>query len=447
MIDFAPVPEAPTVPRDRIGFPVRTLKVEVVAGPDTGKCHDALETDSITIGSTEGNDLILSDPTVSRYHLELRRRDARWLVIDHGSTNGTVIGPVVLRGAQIELTSAVTLEIGETLLRVADGEVVVVDLGPDGIGDIIGRATSMRRLMASIERVASHPAPVVVLGESGTGKELVARAIHDLGPRRSGPFVTLDCGAMAPNLFASELFGHERGAFTGAERRHVGAFERAEGGTLFLDEIGELPPSLQPALLGALERRRIRRLGGTEEIPVDVRIVTATHRDLRSAVNSGAFRLDLYYRIGVVLIRVPPLRERSEDIPLLVQHFLGAAGFDGVREMLFSADSLASFMRYDWPGNVRELRNFVEATLATGEPPPLGLLDALPSSVPPPAISPPGAAPRTYKEARAAALREFEARYVTELLARTGGNVRRASREASMDRTYLKELLRRYNVR
>ena len=180
---------------------------------------------------------------------------------------------------------------------------------------------TMRRLMAQVDRVAKANVPVLLVGESGTGKELVARALHEQSPRADKPLVVVDCGALAPGVVASELFGHERGSFTGAERTHVGAFERADGGTLFLDEIGELPPELQPQLLGALERRRFRRVGGKVDISVDVRVVSATNRDLRAEVNAGTFRLDLYYRVGVVEVRIPPLRERPDDLSLLVDHF------------------------------------------------------------------------------------------------------------------------------
>jgi DNA-binding NtrC family response regulator len=227
----------------------------------------------------------------------------------------------------------------------------------------------MRKLVAEVESVAQSEVSVLLVGESGTGKELVARALHDLGPRRNGPFVTVDGAALVPTLFASELFGHERGAFTGADRRHAGAFERARGGTLFLDEIGELPSIVQGGLLGALERRVFRPVGSPTEIGVDVRVVAATHRDLRSAVNTGAFRLDLYYRLAVMTLDLPPLRARAGDVPMLVEHFVREAGYDGPIEQLFPAEVLAELAAHAWPGNVRELRNFVERTLIVGTAP------------------------------------------------------------------------------
>src|SRR5262249_43794023 len=280
----------------------------------------------------------------------------------------------------------------------------------------------MRRLLLSIERAAQSDAAVLLIGESGTGKEVIARALHDLGPRAKKPFVTVDCGALSPTLVASELFGHERGAFTGADRQHIGAFERASGGTLFLDEIGELPGALQANLLGVLERRRFRRLGGKQEISVDVRIVSATHRDLRAEVNSGTFRLDLYYRLAVVVMKVPPLRERADDVPLLVEHFLRECGHDGPVGALISPAAMHALMHHHWPGNVRELRNLIEATVAMGEAPPLDGGPAAPAGRA-------GVADLPYKEARAQVLHDFEASYLRALLERTQGNVSQAPRE------------------
>src|SRR5688572_13229801 len=302
----------------------------------------------------------------------------------------------------------------------------------------------MRRLMAQVERAAKTEAAVHVVGESGTGKELIARALHELGPRADRPFVTVDCGALSPTLVASELFGHEKGAFTGADRQHIGAFERADGGTLFLDEIGELPASLQSNLLGVLERRKLRRLGGRTDIAVDIRIVSATNRDLRSEVNRGAFRLDLYYRIAVVVLSNPPLRERPDDVALLVEHFLRDIGHVGLVESLFSQEAMKNLEAHYWPGNVRELRNLVEATVAMGEPPRLEPMieEAARSSNDP--IG--GLLGQPYGAARGALLEQFEKRYLADLVERTGGNVSRAAREARMDRSHLIDLLRRHGL-
>src|SRR5215470_14554505 len=351
-----------TIPYGSAGLPIRTLAVEIVEGADAGQARMA-ESDTMTVGSAEGNDLVLGDATVSRYHLELQRRPDGILVADAGSLNGTFVGAVRVERALVP---------PETTLRVGDGQNVTLELHrSEALAGLRGRAPVMRRLLLSVERAAQSDAAVLLVGESGTGKEVIARALHDLGPRAKGPFVTVDCGALSPTLVASELFGHERGAFTGADRQHLGAFERAGGGTIFLDEIGELPAALQSNLLGVLERRRFRRLGGKQEISTDVRVVSATHRDLRAEVNSGTFRLDLYYRLAVVVMKVPPLRERADDVPLLVEHFLRECGHAGPVGELISPAAMHALMHHHWPGNVRELRNLIEATVAMGEAPPL----------------------------------------------------------------------------
>ncbi len=358
-------------------------------------------------------------------------------VQDHGSLNGTIFAGARLGHA--EIPPGATLTLGNTKIEVRDGARVTVEMHEhDEYGGITGRTPVMRRLMVKIRRAARSDTAALLVGESGTGKELIARALHDQGKRAGAPFVTVDCAALAPSLVASELFGHEKGAFTGADRRHAGAFERAHGGTLFLDEIGELPPALQPALLGALERRRFRRVGGREEIEVDVRVVCATHRDLRSEVNAGRFRLDLYYRVAVVVLAVPALRERMEDLPLLVEHFVREAGWDGPVEEVVPPDTMVALAAHRWPGNVRELRNVVEATIAMGEPPALH-----------PEL---GSADERffelgYKDARAAILHDFESRYLRRLVERAEGNVSKAARDARMDRTYLIKLLQKHGLR
>ncbi len=432
---------------DRPSVSIETLRADVLEGPDKGKSHEA-DAETLTIGSAEGNDLQLSDPTVSRYHVELERTSEGVRIRDHGSTNGTFVGQV--RVGEGLVPPGVTLRLGKSTVRVGEGAPKAVELYDfEALGELVGRSASMRRLMSRIEKAARTEVSVLIVGESGTGKELIARALHELGPRASGPFVTVDCGAIAPNLVASELFGHEKGAFTGADRQHVGAFERASGGTLFLDEIGELPPELQPNLLGALERRRFRRVGGQKDIAVDVRVVAATNRDLRAEVNDGRFRLDLYYRIAVVTLRVPPLRERPEDIDLLIERFLHDSGYQGPIHDLFDEPLLARLRAHYWPGNVRELRNLVEATLAMGEP------SFDPSEEPPPSgdgsdelsINVRPLLPLPYKDARGKVLFEFEKRYLGYWLERTGGNVAKAAREAKMDRSHLFHMLRRHDLR
>jgi len=429
-----------TTPHGQHGLPIRTLRVDVLDGPDAGRSHLATE-DKLAIGTAIDNDLMLEDDSVSRYHVELSRGRAGVRVVDCGSTNGTqVLGITITAG---EVPAGSLLSLGRTRLRVSDGEEVTLAVHEQtSLAGVRGRSPVMRRLMSAVERAARSEVSVLVVGESGTGKELVARALHDLGPRAGRPFVAVDCGALSPSLVASELFGHERGAFTGAEQQHVGAFERANGGTLFLDEIGELPLALQANLLGALERRRLRRLGGRADLPIDVRVVSATNRDVRADVNSGVFRLDLYYRLAVVTLRLPPLRERSEDIELLVEHFLREAGHDGPIDDLISPPTMRSLATHHWPGNVRELRNMIEATLAMGEPPPL---DSVQPADPGDPFAPLLA--QSYRAARVQLLHQFEARYLAALLARCGGNVSRAAREAQMNRSHLIEMLQRHQLR
>ncbi len=441
-----------TVPTTPSGIPVRGVRAEVVEGPDAGAAAMPAG-EVLSIGTAETNTLVVTDPTVSRFHLDLSRHDQGILVVDHGSTNG-----VLLHGARIEraiVPPRTLLKLGRSVVRVDDGETVTVEaFEGERLGGLVGHAPAMRRLMAQIERAARSEASILLHGETGTGKEVVARAIHEASPRAEGPLETVDCGSILPSLIASELFGHEKGAFTGADQQHIGAFERAHGGTLFLDEIGELPAALQTALLGALERRAFRRVGGKQTITVDVRVISATHRDLRREVNEGTFRQDLFYRLAVIVLTIPALRERSDDIPLLVEHFLRQSGFDGPVEAVLNEAAMAQLARYRWPGNVRELRNVVEAAVVMGEPPPLadqsvaGLKRPRPSGgaadgVGAHALDLGEVLGMPYSEARNLVVDRFEAVYIDDLLARCRGNVAQAARQAKMNRSYLTRMLKR----
>jgi len=290
---------------------------------------------------------------------------------------------------------------------------------------------------------------VLLHGETGTGKEVLARALHDLSERRNRPFEVVDCGSMAPSLIASELFGHERGAFTGAHNDHAGAFERAHGGTVFLDEIGELPLDLQPMLLGVLERRRFKRVGGVRERCVDVRVVAATHRDLRNATNLGTFRADLYFRLAVARVVIPPLRERPEDIGALVRRFAEQLTGDPNAQP-FDRATLTALEAHPWSGNVRELRNVVESAVALGSV----VLEGGGSSDSPASFGRGDANPLgddllalPYREARAHAVAAFERSYLRNLTEVCSGNASEAARRAKMDRPYLLGLLRKHGLR
>lgn len=421
---------------------VRSFRVEVVDGPDRGRAIEAKE-DSVTIGTAASNDLVLTDRTVSRFHLELLAQSTGIGLKDLGSRNGTWLGDVALKTATVPVDTELRLGRSRVRLLGGDRRAVAAHLTP-WCGGLLGNDPQMRRIMATLRRVAPTPVPVLVTGESGTGKELVARAVHELSDRKDKPFVVVDSGALTPTLVASALFGHERGAFTGADRRHVGAFERAHGGTVFLDEIGELPLDLQPQLLGVLERKRFLRLGGSNEIEVDVRVVSATNRELRTEVNAGTFREDLYYRLAVVNIELPPLRARVSDLPLLLEHFLRESGSDAPLESVFPEAALQRLRQYPWPGNVRELRNHVEATVAMGEallPVPITLPPADDFSFPDAALG------LRYTEARSLVLDAFERRYLKHLLETAQGNVSLAARTARMDRSYLIKLLQKHDLR
>ncbi len=429
--------------------PVRTLRVTVVEGPDKAVVCVA-DSEVINVGTAAGNQLTLSDEMVSRFHLELEGLDEGVQLVDHGSTNGTWLSSVRIERAIVP--PGTVIGVGQSRLRIDDGDETFVELhADDRFGRLRGRSPAMRRMMARLHKAAQSDIGVLLMGESGTGKELIAEALHDQSGRAQRPFVIVDCGALAPGLVASELFGHERGAFTGADRQQAGAFERARGGTLFLDEIGELPPVLQTNLLGVLDRGRFRRVGGTEDIATDVRIVAATNRDLRAEVNAGKFRLDLYYRLAVVCVKVPPLRERRSDIPLLVEHFLRECGYSGRVGDVVPPDAMDELATHHWPGNVRELRNLIEARLAMGEAlraesvrtPSFG--QQQPDQTPSPTVAPSLDLP--YKQARAEVLRQFEAPYLRRLLEKAKGNVSEAARQAGMDRSHLTTLLRRHNLR
>jgi DNA-binding NtrC family response regulator len=399
----------------------------------------------VSVGTAEDNDLVLGDPTVSRYHLELRPTPEGIVVRDLGSTNGTWVSGIALRDGTV--APGAQLRLGDTLVVVdaaeAEASASAGVTEHAAVPGMVGASSAMREVAARVRALAPLASSVLVHGETGTGKELVSRALHDLGPRPLGPFVVVDCASLPATLLEGELFGHERGAFTGADRARAGAFERAHGGTVFLDEVGELPPVAQGALLGVLERRRFRRLGGDREISVDVRVVSATNRDLRAEVNRGTFRADLYYRLAGARVVLPPLRERPEDVPPLVAHV--AAELTGDPSAI-APDVVATLALQSWPGNVRELRATVERLLALGA-----------AELGEPSVAAP-APPRTqasgevlgqerYRDAKSRVVLAFEREFVTALLATTGGNVSEAARRAGMDRPYLVSLCRRYGLR
>jgi len=422
---------------------VHKLRVRIDGGPDAGASCAPDDGARLAVGTADDNALVVHDPAVSRYHLELHRTPQGVEVIDLGSRNGTWVGGV--RVTRATVPAGTQLRLGDTTLTVEDAGSTVAPPAATDVPrstDLVGESDAIREVARLVHRVARVDSSVLIQGETGTGKEVVARAIHEASPRRERELVVVDCGSLPASLIASILFGHEKGAFTGADQRRAGAFERANGGTVLLDEIGELPLEVQPALLGVLERREFTRVGGSQSIAVDVRVLAATHRDLRAEVNAGRFRADLYYRLAVAKILIPPLRERPEDIEALVAHFVQR--LTGVAELGPLAPALDQLRAHTWTGNVRELRNVVEAALVMGELD-LGAGDGTGRTAQPLAASP--AQVQSYRDARAAALARFEADYLRTLIDRAGGNASEAARIARMDRPYLLTLLRKHGLR
>ncbi|MCB9689167.1 MAG: sigma 54-interacting transcriptional regulator, partial [Alphaproteobacteria bacterium] len=306
---------------------LRRIGLKVVSGPDEGKTAE-FDHDVIRIGAAEGNHFLLTDATVSRRHAEITRTQDGLVLRDLGSTNGTYLGQVRIK--EVYLGENRSFRVGKTDLEFAllDEVIDIVPTRETRFENIVGQSVAMRECFAVLDRVARTELTVMVTGETGSGKELVSRAIHMRSQRKSGPFVVFDCGAVARNLIESELFGHERGAFTGAVQARAGVFEQAHTGTIFLDELGELPLELQPALLRVLEQREVRRVGDRKVRNIDVRVVAATNRDLQQLVREGKFREDLFYRLAVVEVHLPPLRERIEDLPMLIEHLLRTANFE-----------------------------------------------------------------------------------------------------------------------
>jgi DNA-binding NtrC family response regulator len=411
-------------------FLLAGARLLVVRGPDRGRAL-RVEREEVSVGSAASCDLVLNDETVSRHHVSIRTLPDAYLVTDLESTNGTFFSE--RRVHAIQLQPGDSFDLGKTRLRLeAQRETIELPVSAaPRFGRLLGRSADTRRLFARLEAVAALDATVLLVGETGTGKDLAARSLHETGPRAERPFVVVDCSAIPNNLMEAELFGHERGAFTGADRRRRGALMEAHGGTLFLDEISKLPYDMQPKLLRALENREVRPLGADRPVSFDARIVAACGSDLRLDVNRGVFREDLYYRLNIVTIRLPPLRERSDDIPLLANHFYRELTRDP--EGVLPPGIIKSLLLRSWPGNVRELRNAVERWVALSE------VDE------PEPVSPETAEP-SYATAKAQALAGFERSFLTQLMLRAGGNISQAARLAEMNRVTLLRLLRRHQI-
>jgi DNA-binding NtrC family response regulator len=435
-----------------------TFVLDVIEGPNVGMSMtlDASQPSRAYVGKSHICQMRLTDPKVSRRHMALDLVGDELRLTDLGSTNGTSINGVRLMDAFVQGNGEL-VHLGETTIRISRVAPAIVSLpSANSFGRVVGASPEMRRLYPLCERLAASDVPLIIEGETGTGKELLAESLHEKSARAGGPFVVFDCTAVPPNLLEATLFGHERGAFTGAITTNKGLFQHADGGTLLIDEIGDLDISLQPKLLRAIERSEFRRVGGNQWISVNVRVMAATRRDLDKEIQAGRFRDDLFYRLAVARIELPPLRERRGDIGLLARHFWERLGGDGTMPY----DLLIRFEDYAWPGNIRELYNAVARRLALGElantdsewreGAHVGPPSSRPSQAPPPRDE---AAAREdviqrviqlglpLSRSRELVVDEFERRYVQTVLDRHGGDATKAAQASGIARRYF-QLLR-----
>jgi DNA-binding NtrC family response regulator len=431
---------------------ITQCKLVVVKGAQRGREYN-IAGDVIRIGKVDENDLVLPEETVSRVHCEILRDGKGYLLRDLHSTNGTFLDGAEIREAYIRAGSLITVGTVQLKFQPFEERIELLPSDKSALGELVGQSLRMREIFGLIERIAPTEATILIEGETGTGKDLAARTIHALSRRKAAPFIVVDCGAVSSTLIESELFGHEKGAFTGAQAARQGAFELAHGGTIFLDELGELSLELQPKLLRVIEQREIRRVGGNRTMKVDIRVIAATKQDLKREVQKGKFREDLYFRLSVVPVTMPALRERKEDLPLIVRTILARlaeAGGQPPREL--DDATISSLLAHDWPGNVRELRNVLERGVYL-QPPGAhesGKLVALPTtsdaSAPATAAGPEFDAALSYRANKERWEDEFETRYLKWLMQRSQGNISRAAREADMDRKYLHKLLKKHAI-
>ena len=432
-------------------FRVRRTKLLVISGPLQGR-EILVNRDTFTIGSGSHNDLSIADSTVSKRHCEIVVEQTGYLIRDLGSTNGTLVQGV--RVSSAHLAPGSEIQLGKTRIVFCPlQEANDIPLSRnEAFGLMMGRSVPMRRIFYLAETYSPADVTIMITGETGTGKEILAEEIHNHSSRRDKPFIVIDCAAISKELIESELFGHVKGAFTGANADRQGAFELADGGTVFLDEIGDLSPDLQPKLLRVLEKREIRRVGSNKVSKINVRIISATNRNLANEVNEGRFREDLYYRLSVVHLELPPLRRRREDIPLLVNRFLtDLHGEDAVTQLADVDRTMEVLKRHEWPGNVRELRNLIELAFYSERRPvdlsaflSLGNLRAGRKNNEPEVVF---SADKPFKDAKNDLIEEFEKAYLNELLARNKQNISRSAREAGIERAYLQRLVRKYGMR
>ncbi len=414
----------------------------VIDGPDMGRAVDLIGREVI-IGTWDGCDLVLTDDRVSRHHLAVGADRGRIVLRDLGSRNGTLYEGSLITESTVPVGA--TIKVGRTFLRIQPRP-QVMEVAPSQsrrFGDLVAESLVMREVIAVLELASESDVTVLLEGETGTGKELAARAIHEASQRRKGPFVVIDCGALPATLLESELFGHVKGAFTGASNPRKGAFLRAHGGTIFLDELAGVPLEVQARLLRVIEERRVRPVGADREQDIDVRIVAASTHRLEGRVTEGSFRPDLYYRLSVVRIALPPLRGRREDIVPVVKALMRNRGVEAGE---ISGANLHRLMAHDWPGNVREMRNVIDRAIALS--PGAACFADLKMAVAPgsadDALSVRADLP--FADAKALLLNNFELRYLRDIMARCDDNISAAARASDIDRKHLKTLLRRHGL-
>ncbi len=414
-------------------------RLKVISGESTGK-ELLLTCGTYVAGKGRECDLVLCDNAVSRMHLEIAVLQEGVRLRDLDSTNGSFCNGI--RFHEIEALPGALIAIGQTELELqsAQGLPNLPLSTKKSLGRLVGKSMAMRQMFAILERVAVTDAAVILQGETGTGKDLCAQAIHQHSLRASQPLVVVDLAGIQPNLIESELFGHVRGAFTGAVNDRAGAFECADKGSIFLDEVGDLPLDLQPRLLRAIENRQSKRLGANNYRSFDVRVIAATHRNLAEEIRKGLFREDLYHRLAVVKIVLPSLRERREDIPLLVKTMLDSMN----QQICFGPRTQALLENYHWPGNVRELRNVVERAVSLGDE--RGEVPEELLSLQPARQQPLATVDVPFKEAKERLVDSFERDYIVHLMERCKHNVSRAARQAGIDRVYLHRLLKKHGL-
>jgi transcriptional regulator with PAS, ATPase and Fis domain len=423
-------------------------KLTVTSGENKGK-EFVLSQPVIRVGTKKENEIGLKDETMSRIHFEILQTKEGYLLRDAESLNGTFINGVRVKEAF--LSSGTMIRAGKTEMKFAPLDEIfeIIPSKKTKFANLIGGSTAMRRIYSIIEKVGPTDVTALIEGESGTGKELIASAIHEKSKRNKKAFVVFDCSAVAENLIESELFGHEKGSFTGATGMRHGAFELADGGTIFLDEIGELTLELQPKLLRVLESRTIKRVGGDRPINVDVRVIAATNRNLEAEVKKGTFREDLFYRLNVVPIHLPPLRRRKDDIEMLVDHFIEEYTKQNPDKKVLgvTVPAMEILKSYDWPGNVRELRNTMSRILSFMEGEKI-----TPDDVPERIKVPVAKAELDiredlgFKDAKEQWISTFEKQYLQEVLKRNNNNISATAKEAGIDRKSVQRLIKKYGL-